>query len=90
MSHDIRAYKRTKIAEMSFGAGNGQAREIYKLLGAENYDNGCSGSGENVDFTREEIKEALRRCFLNPSLVQEREFLMTCLDAGDDVTIGFW
>jgi hypothetical protein len=103
MGHDIfaRAGKPEEGKEEEFlgleedaylrrGAGNNLAREIYRVLGAEEYDAGCSGSGEVAYFTHDQIKAALARLGDGEDLEPERTFLNSCLAYGEaGVTISF-
>lgn len=95
MGHDISAYKGRggegeAIAELSRGAFNPLAREIYKALDATGFDAGCSGDGGDAYFSLDRIIYAVNRLPHNDDVQPERDFLADCLKAGTcGVTISF-
>lgn len=96
MGHDVFGYKdeygNNKIAYLRRGAGNEQARDIYIALDAAKYDCGCSGCGEIVFFTRNQLENALKKLPSSESHEQERKFVKDLIDNGDKngAWIGFY
>jgi Fe-S oxidoreductase len=99
MSHEIEAYVYRgdtlfPIFEMRrAGLDNPLRHVIYRLLGAEEFDAGCSGVGNGRWFTQEEIKAAIARLPAEQEaeqddLERERLFLERC-SAEPDVYIDF-
>jgi hypothetical protein len=81
MGHDISAYKHKddthdqEIAYLRRSAFNDLAREIYKALGAEEADAGCSGCGLTTWFSKSELEAALARLPKTDELMPELLFL---------------
>lgn len=96
MGHDISGYKKSdinhseEIAYLRRGAFNQQARVIYKALGAEECDCGCSGCGDEKTFTNEQLKAALRQIPPEEETENERSFLNDCISVDEPVTITFY
>lgn len=96
MGHDVFGFKdkehENEIAYLRRGAFNDQARDIYKVLDATEYDAGCSGCGETVFFTRQKLEEALMRLPTGEDHEQERQFVRNLLEKGDEAGawIGFY
>lgn len=96
MGHDVCGFKdkehENEIAYLRRGAFNGQARDIYKALNATEYDAGCSGCGETVFFTRQQLEEALAKLPAGEDHEQERQFVRNLLEKGEEAGawIGFY
>jgi hypothetical protein len=99
MSHAIVAYAgkpkedviQESIARLDRGAFNPLARAIYRALDAQEFDNGCSGCGDEKYFSLPELESALLRLPASEELALERGFLRDCIAQGEaGVTIGFW
>ncbi len=98
MSHDIAGFRaedkefNKQIASLNRSAGNNLARVIYEVLGAEDLDCGCSGCGDNREFTLGQLRAALENVPSGDDCAPEREFLTDCIEKGGDggVLIGFW
>lgn len=69
-----------EIAYLRFSAWNNQAREIYKALGVEECDCGCSGCGYSREFGVEHISVALGYAKERTEMNREREFLDALLE----------
>jgi hypothetical protein len=96
MSHFIQAYEAadvcqlTEIALLERSAGSPSARVIYEALGAERCYGGCSGAGDEMTFTNEQLKTALERIPAGEATDMEREFLATCIAADGPITVTFY
>lgn len=88
MGHDIYAYKRPhdEVAYLRRSMGNPEARIIYRLLDAEQYDAGVSGDGSWATFYRDQLEQAASRAELDGCPEDIRSFLKLALEAdpGDD------
>ena len=100
MGHDTTAYnsKKQKIASIQRGAYGSDlkysqdAKEIYRVLDCKEYNRGVSGCGASVEFSKEEIQQALDLVNKDPEFDREREFLKSCLDGfgeDDEIIIEF-
>jgi len=90
VGREMQFFAQEETAYLRRGAFNNLGREIYKALDATQYDAGCSGNGEDVYFTQQQIADSLKRLPQGEQLEPEREFLSDCLAAGGDgVTISF-
>jgi len=97
MGHDITGFAskdeacREEIAYLRRGAGNELARSIYRALGAENEDCGCSGCGGTVHFTEDQLRVALTKLPDDDDHEPERRFLRDCIEkGGGGAWVGFW
>lgn len=88
MGHDISGYAKdddaqeNEIAYLRRSAGSNMARDIYKALGAEKYDGGCSGIGEYAYFTEDQLRIALTKIPEHSDYEPERQFIRDCIKHG--------
>ena len=61
MGHDISGFNRAggEIAYARFSMGNYNATILYRLLDADNFYAGVSGSGDSATFSKQQIENAL-------------------------------
>lgn len=98
MGHDICGFasddveQATEIAYLRRSAFNPLARSIYSALDAQKYDCGCSGCGDVVHFTTDQLHTALTRLPDDEVYEQERKFLQDCIEkgGGSGAQIGFF
>lgn len=62
MGHDISGYNKAgkEIAYARFSMGNYNATILYRLLNANDFYAGVSGSGRSTTFSTEQIEKALK------------------------------
>lgn len=88
MGHDTFAYKRPhdEVAYLHRSMGNEDARTIYRLLGAEEYDAGVSGDGSWATFYRDSLEKAISQAAEEGAAEDVQKFLRDALaaDPGDD------
>lgn len=93
MGHDISGYKKgEEIAYLRRSAFNDLNGTIYNALNCNNFNNGCSGNGEESEFTKEQLLTGLNYLGDKEEFEQERQFLKDCiskLDENDKVLIYF-
>jgi hypothetical protein len=96
MGHDISGYLRAdtghseEIAYLRRGAFNPLKGTIYEALQCEELNCGCSGCGNEQEFTQEQLTEALARVPEGEDYEPEREFLCKCLAVRGGVRIAFY
>lgn len=88
MGHDIYAYPKPakESAYLRRGAFNDDARTIYRLLDAAEYDAGVSGDGSWAIFYRDQLEQAISRAEAENAEDDIKSFLKSALesDPGDD------
>ncbi|TNE75511.1 MAG: hypothetical protein EP334_10185 [Gammaproteobacteria bacterium] len=97
MGHDIYGFdsgnpdEANEVSYLRRGAFGDAAREIYKALGAENHDCGCSGcGGDPVFFSKDQLVAARDKLPAGDDMAPERSFLDDCIASGDGVWVAFW
>lgn len=63
MGHDISSFNQSgkEVGYVRFTMGDMNARVFYKLLGAEQFDAGVSGSGHYSTFSLKQMEKALKK-----------------------------
>ena len=95
MGHDISGYLRAdsehnnEIAYLRRGAFNPLNGTIYEALQCQEQNCGCSGCGDEREFTQEQLTAALARVPDGEDYEPEREFLRKCIAVNGSVRIAF-
>lgn len=96
MGHDISGYLRgdrgssNEIAYLRRSAGNPLNGTIYKALQCPEHNCGCSGCGNESEFTHEQLTAALGRIPAGDEYEPERDFLRKCIATRDGIRIKFY